>query len=144
MSSQLDLFGVAAPAPAGRRAQSSSPVSRLDALRAKLTAASLDLQDAEANLSEVCLHLNASGRGIISADWWQGALHLGALDVEFYRHPSQGRYPRRARRWLRKLVRGLHVDTLNLRPLVAELTAQVDALAALLPTNTSNRDGSAR
>jgi hypothetical protein len=102
------------------------------ALRANLTAARLELEAAEANLSYVCALLNASGLGRVDDNSWDGALRFGALTVEFYREPTQGRFPRRARKWMRNLVWTLLEQRDGLRLQVAELTPQVAQLEALM------------
>jgi hypothetical protein len=117
---QLALF---APPTLNRREK-----ARLARLQAQLKSAGEDLAAAESNLAEVRAHRWASDRGIINANWWDGALRFGIWDNGVRTDWRDGSYPRVVRARLADLVAQLRVDVQTTRAAVADLSAAIALL----------------
>ena len=105
---------------------------QLDTLRSQLATAQADLEDVNYNLSVVTLHQRASREGKIDANWWEGAMRFGMLDLDEEPAYRLGSYPVKVVRWIRHLIFALHAERRDVQLAIAELEPKVAALSQII------------
>ena len=105
---------------------------QLDTLRSQLATAQADLEDVNYNLSVVTMHQEASREGKIDANWWEGAMRFGMLDLDEQPAYRLGSYPVKVMRWIRHLIFTLHAERRDVQSGIAELEPRVAALSQII------------
>ena len=102
-------------------------------LKADLASAKADLADCEYTLHYLELHWRASDKGLVDANWWQGAIQYGIWHHEAgMTIREDGRYPVKVRHWLRHLLVTFHAERRDISAYVADLTPKVEEMASLI------------
>ena len=105
---------------------------QLDTLRSQLATAQADLEDVNYNLSVVTMHQRASRQGTIDANWWEGAMRFGMLDLDEEPAYRLGSYPVKVMRWIRHLIFTLHAERRDVQLAIVELEPKVAALSQII------------
>jgi len=105
---------------------------QLDTLRKQLATAQADLEDVNYNLSVVTMHQRASREGKIDANWWEGAMRFGMLDLDEQPAYRLGSYPVKVMRWIRHLIFTLHAERRDVQLAIVELEPKVAALSQII------------
>jgi hypothetical protein len=105
---------------------------QLDTLRSQLATAQADLEDVNYNLSVVTMHQRASREGKIDANWWEGAMRFGMLDLDEQPAYRLGSYPVKVMRWIRQLISTLHAERRDVQLAIVELEPKVAALSQII------------
>jgi len=105
---------------------------QLETLRSQLASAQADLEDVNYNLSVVTMHQRASREGKIDANWWEGAMRFGMLDLDEQSTYRLGSYPVKVMRWIRHLIFTLHAERRDVRLAIAELEPKVATLSQII------------
>ena len=105
---------------------------QLDTLRSQLATAQADLEDVNYNLSVVTMHQRASREEKIDANWWEGAMRFGMLDLDEEPVYRLGSYPVKVMRWIRHLIFTLHAERRDVQLAIVELEPKVAALSQII------------
>ena len=105
---------------------------QLDTMRSQLATAQADLEDVNYNLCIVTMHQRASRQGKIDANWWEGAMRFGMLDLDEEPAYRLGSYPVKVMRWIRHLIFTLHAERRDVQSAIAELEPKVAALSQII------------
>ena len=105
---------------------------QLDTLRSQLATAQADLEDVNYNLSVVTMHQRASREGKVDANWWEGAMRFGMLDLDEEPAYRLGSYPVKVMRWIRHLIFALNAERREVLSAIADLEPEVAALSQII------------
>lgn len=122
--------------PTEPRVNARNAKRQLDSLRNQLTTAQVDLEDVNYNLTIVQMHQQASREGKIDANWWEGAMRFGMLDIDELPVYRLGSYPIKVMRWIRHLIFTLHAERRDIQSAIAELEPKVAALSQVIGSAT--------